>query len=198
MLEPIEVFAQFPARPPQRQTCGSLEQLQVHPTGIRLICTQGCWSVQVLTPRLLRLRFSPNGESSPRRSWDVALADQEWPPVPFQLQESPTQVQLSTALVQVYIDRDPIRFRFQDHQGQSFAADIEGNHSLSWGPEGIQLHKHLHPQEQIYGLGERAGLLNKRGRRYSHWTRDCWNYDAHSDNLYQAIPFALCLRPGLC
>ncbi|MCJ2543332.1 glycoside hydrolase family 31 protein [Thermostichus vulcanus] len=198
MLEPIEVFAQFPARPPRQQTCGSLEQLQVHPTGIRLICTQGSWSVQVLTPRLLRLRFSPTGEPLPRRSWDVALADEEWPPVPFQLEESPTQVQLSTALVQVYIDRDPIRFRFQDHQGQPFATDIEGNRNLSWDAKGIQLHKHLHPQEQIYGLGERAGLLNKRGRRYSHWTQDCWNYDAHSDNLYQAIPFALCLRPGLC
>ncbi|MEN9230850.1 MAG: glycoside hydrolase family 31 protein [Thermostichus sp. DG02_5_bins_236] len=198
MLEPIEVFAQFPARPPRRQTCGSLEQLQVHPTGIRLICTQGCWSVQVLTPRLLRLRFSPSGESLPRRSWDVALADQEWPQVAFQLQESPTQVQLSTSLVQIDIDRDPIRFCFRDHQGQPFAADIESDNSLSWSSEGIQLHKHLHPEEQIYGLGERAGLLNKRGRRYSHWTRDCWNYDAHSDNLYQAIPFALCLRHSLC
>ncbi|MEN9225115.1 MAG: glycoside hydrolase family 31 protein, partial [Thermostichus sp. DRC_bins_24] len=196
MLEPIEVFAQFPARPPQRQTCGSLQQLQVHPKGIQLICSRGCWSVQVLTPRLVRLRFSPTGDWLPRRSWDVALADEEWPEVPFQLQESPTQIQLSTALVHVHIDRDPIRFHFQDPQGQSFCADTSAG--LSWGPEGIHLHKHLHPEDQVYGLGERAGLLNKRGRRYSHWTRDCWNYDAHSDNLYQAIPWALFLRPGLC
>lgn len=198
MPESIEIFGQFPARPPQRQTCGSLEQVQLYPKGIRLICSQGSWSIQVLTPRLLRLRFSPSGECLPHRSWDVALADEDWLPVPFHLQESPTQVQLSTSLVQVDINRDPIRFHFQDHQGQSFAADLEGEASLSWDAKGIQLHKHLHPQEQLYGLGERAGLLNKRGRRYSHWTRDCWNYDAHSDNLYLAVPFALCLRPGLC
>lgn len=191
MLEASEIFGQ-----PQRQTCGSLQELQAHPRGIRLLCTQGCWSVQVLTPRLLRLRFSPSGEFLPRRSWDVALADAEWPPAPFELQESPTQVHLSTSLVQLQIDRDPLCFSFRDPQGQVFCADLPA--SLSWGSESIRLVKSLHPAEHIYGLGERAGLLNKRGRRYSHWTRDCWGYDAHSDNLYLAIPFALLLRPGLC
>ncbi|MFT0795449.1 glycoside hydrolase family 31 protein [Synechococcus sp. H70.1] len=191
MLEASEIFGQ-----PQRQTCGSLQELQIHPRGIRLLCTQGCWSVQVLTPRLLRLRFSPSGEFLPRRSWDVALADEEWPPAPFELQESPTQIHLSTSLVQLQIDRDPLRFSFRDPQGQIFCADISGG--LSWGSESIRLVKSLHPAEHIYGLGERAGLLNKRGRRYSHWTRDSWGYDAHSDNLYLAIPFVLLLRPGLC
>ncbi|MEN9202663.1 MAG: glycoside hydrolase family 31 protein [Thermostichus sp. DG_1_6_bins_120] len=198
MLQPMEVFGQFPPRPPQRQTCGSLQRLQVDSQGIQLHCSRGCWWVQVLSPRLLRLRFSPSGAFLPRRSWDVALADETWAPVPFQWQETPTQVQLSTTLVQVLINRDPIRFDFQDQQGQSFASDLEEETNLSWDQEGIRLHKQLPPQEGVYGLGERAGLLNKRGRRYSHWTRDCWQYDAHSDNLYQAIPFALCLRPGLC
>ncbi|MGY4591961.1 alpha-glucosidase [Thermostichus sp. MS-CIW-40] len=195
-LDPAGANGQSPARPPQRPTCGSLQQLQPHSRGIHLICAQGRWSMQVLTPRLFRLRFSPSGAFLPRRSWDVALADEEWPPTSFQLQESPAQVHLSTSLVQVRIDRDPIRFSFQDSQGQEFCADVSSG--LTWGSDSIRLVKHLHPAEHIYGLGERAGLLNKRGRRYSHWTRDCWNYDAHSDNLYQAIPFALFLRPNLC
>lgn len=203
-LRPADANGQFPARPPQRQTCGSLQQLQPHSRGIHLICAQGCWSVQILTPRLFRLRFGlrpasangPSGDFLPRRSWDVALADEEWPPAPFELQESSTQIHLSTSQVQVQIDRDPLRFSFQDSQGQEFCADVSSG--LTWGSDSIRLVKHLHPAEHIYGLGERAGLLNKRGRRYSHWTRDCWNYDAHSDNLYQAIPFALFLRPNLC
>ncbi|MFS8794895.1 glycoside hydrolase family 31 protein [Synechococcus sp. R8-2] len=204
MLEPGEILGldpsgangQSPARPPQRPTCGSLQQLQPHSRGIHLICAQGRWSMQVLTPRLFRLRFSPSGAFLPRRSWDVAPADEEWPPAPFELQESSTQIHLSTSQVQVQIDRDPLRFSFQDSQGQEFCADVSSG--LTWGSDSIRLVKHLHPAEHIYGLGERAGLLNKRGRRYSHWTRDCWNYDAHSDNLYQAIPFALFLRPNLC
>jgi Alpha-glucosidases, family 31 of glycosyl hydrolases len=195
-LDPAGANGQSPARPPQRPTCGSLQQLQPHSRGIHLICAQGRWSMQVLTPRLFRLRFSPSGAFLPRRSWDVAPADEEWPPAPFELQESSTQIHLSTSQVQVQIDRDPIRFSFQDSQGQEFCADVPSG--LTWGSDSIRLVKHLHPAEHIYGLGERAGLLNKRGRRYSHWTRDCWNYDAHSDNLYQAIPFALLLRPGLC
>lgn len=89
MLEPGEIFGQFPARPPQRQTCGSLQELQIHPRGIQLLCRQGCWSVQVLTPRLLRLRFSPSGEFLPRRSWDVALADEEWPPAFLSCRKAP-------------------------------------------------------------------------------------------------------------
>ncbi|WP_457415411.1 glycoside hydrolase family 31 protein [Thermostichus sp. OS-CIW-33] len=195
-LDPAGANGQSPARPPQRPTCGSLQQLQPHSRGIHLICAQGRWSMQVLTPRLFRLRFSPSGAFLPRRSWDVAPADEEWPPAPFELQESSTQIHLSTSQVQVQIDRDPLRFSFQDSQGQEFCADVSSG--LTWGSDSIRLVKHLHPAEHIYGLGERAGLLNKRGRRYSHWTRDCWNYDAHSDNLYQAIPFALFLRPNLC
>ncbi|MFS8804047.1 glycoside hydrolase family 31 protein [Synechococcus sp. R55.6] len=195
-LDPAGANGQSPARPPQRPTCGSLQQLQPHSRGIHLICAQGRWSMQVLTPRLFRLRFSPSGAFLPRRSWDVAPADEEWPPTSFQLQESPAQIHLSTSQVQVQIDRDPLRFSFQDSQGQEFCADVSSG--LTWGSDGIRLCKHLHPAEHICGLGERAGLLNKRGRRYSHWTRDCWNYDAHSDNLYQAIPFALFLRPNLC
>ncbi|MGY2709806.1 alpha-glucosidase [Thermostichus sp. OS-CIW-39] len=195
-LDPAGANGQSPARPPQRPTCGSLQQLQPHSRGIHLICAQGRWSMQVLTPRLFRLRFSPSGAFLPCRSWDVAPADEEWPPAPFELQESSTQIHLSTSQVQVQIDRDPLRFSFQDSQGQEFCADVSSG--LTWGSDSIRLVKHLHPAEHIYGLGERAGLLNKRGRRYSHWTRDCWNYDAHSDNLYQAIPFALFLRPNLC
>ena len=64
---------------------------------------------------------------------------------------------------------------------------------------GLWLRKALHPQEGLFGCGQRFGALNRRGQRLAHWTTDI-----HSPGLgvvdgclYQAHPVLLSLRPGL-
>jgi len=64
---------------------------------------------------------------------------------------------------------------------------------------GLWLEKALHPQEGIYGCGQRFGPLDRRGQRLAHWTTDI-----HSPGLgvvdgclYQSHPVLLALRPRL-
>jgi alpha-glucosidase len=48
----------------------------------------------------------------------------------------------------------------------------------------------LLPEDAFYGLGDKTGLPNKRGRRYAMFNRDALGYDAsNSDPLYKSIPF---------
>ncbi|WP_376788474.1 TIM-barrel domain-containing protein [Thermoflexus sp.] len=54
----------------------------------------------------------------------------------------------------------------------------------------------LDPEERIYGLGERAAPLNRRGRIYRMWNRNPGgSYGPGADPLYLSVPLWLSLRP---
>lgn len=56
--------------------------------------------------------------------------------------------------------------------------------------------------DEFYGLGDKSGIPNRRGRRFSMFNRDSLGYDASiSDPLYKSIPFLLKVNnesKGLC
>lgn len=50
--------------------------------------------------------------------------------------------------------------------------------------------------EQIFGLGDKTGNVNKNGRRFKIETFDAMGFDANSsDPLYKQIPFYICKNP---
>ncbi len=53
----------------------------------------------------------------------------------------------------------------------------------------------LDPRDRIYGLGERMGYLDKRGRRYINWNNDNPFMRESSDPLYQSVPMWLRVTP---
>lgn len=66
---------------------------------------------------------------------------------------------------------------------------------------GAKDHRHAHfmaraDDEKIFGLGEKAGLLERSGRRYEMRNLDAMGYDAqNTDPLYKHIPFTLTHTP---
>ena len=54
----------------------------------------------------------------------------------------------------------------------------------------------LQPQDHVYGLGDKAGPLDRRGRSFVNWNTDAYAWDAARDPLYKSIPFLLVLRDG--
>ncbi len=56
---------------------------------------------------------------------------------------------------------------------------------------GMTLNLALHPEDCFYGLGERTGFLNKRGRRWHNWTTDQFFHMPNADPLYQSHPFVI-------
>jgi alpha-glucosidase len=50
--------------------------------------------------------------------------------------------------------------------------------------------------DEFYGLGDKSGLPNRRGRRFSMYNRDSLGYDAsNSDPLYKSVPFMIKRNP---
>lgn len=153
-------------------------------------------SITPLTAQLVRVRVAPNGQFAPRRSWDVAKADEEFAPIDFQIEAQGAEIVLHTWQVGVRVEKASGRLRFENAEGQAFAEDAT---AMQWAESGaVRIDKQIAAGENFYGFGERGGLLEKTGRRYTNWTVDPpFGHDVGVDPMYIAIPVFLSVRPGL-
>ena len=162
---------------------------------LHIQCGEPCLTISVLAPNLIRVRMAPTGEFLPRRSWAVTKPDQEWTPVPFEVEENAATVEIVTEQLRVVVDRNPCRIKCFDLAGQPFAADAEAG--MAWRTGSVAAWKKIEADEHFYGFGERTGLLDQRSQLRTNWTEDAVDYDVLTDKLYQAIPFFIALRPQL-
>jgi len=96
----------------------------------------------------------------------------------------------------VFFDKDTLRLRFVNKNGSEFLAD-DPTMSYGWDGNEVRTWKKLHPSEKFFGLGEKGGGLDKRGRELTLWNSDTPGYTDSSDPLYQSIPFYIGLRDSI-
>jgi len=162
---------------------------------INFDCGDSRLTVSVLAPNLLRVRFAPTGEFMPRRSWAVTPDDAEWATIPFTVQENEATVEIETAQIRVCVQREKCRIVCFDKDNRPFAQDAEMG--IGWRMGAVAAWKEIAADEHFYGFGERTGFLDKLSEVKTNWTTDALDYDALTDEMYQAIPFFMALRPEL-
>jgi alpha-glucosidase len=179
------------------------------PRGVAFTSGAARIEITALAPNVVRVRLAPDGVMLPRRPWAVDRPAEEWPETPLTLDERDEGFALDTGQVRVRVARRPLRVRFEDREGAVFAADDPvrgcgwrkgepaGDTAKAVPPRPVICWKTLPDGEHYYGLGERTGLLDKRGVRYTNWTTDVWNHGPSTDAMYHAIPFVLALRPAI-
>lgn len=65
-------------------------------------------------------------------------------------------------------------------------------YNFGWWDDGVYHYVKRQPGERYYGLGERAGAMDRAGRRFRLTNLDPMGYDASADDpLYKAIPYVL-------
>lgn len=136
------------------------------------------------------MRYAPDGNFAPRRSWAVTEPDEAFAPVPVQLHPDG----LNTDFVQARFESTGA-LTITDSAGQVVCADAAPP-QLSGG---LCLRKHIQPEEKFYGGGQRGNALEKTGTRMTNWTTDppVTPHGPHSDPMYVAIPVLLAVRPTL-
>jgi alpha-glucosidase len=125
----------------------------------------------------------------------VTQADEQWSTVPFQVQEKADTVEIETEELRIVVYRNPCRIELFDSAGQPFAQDA--NPGMGWRAGAVTGWKRIETDEHFYGFGERTGLLDQLAKVRTNWTYDALDYDVLTDNMYQAIPFFMALRPGI-
>ncbi|MBD1853109.1 glycoside hydrolase family 31 protein [Leptolyngbya sp. FACHB-711] len=189
-----EVFGQLPVIEPAWTELQPIQTVEKQERKVLLTCGNAVLSISVLAENLIRVRLSPSSEFLPRRSWAVAQEDNAWSVVPFEIEETADQVQIKTSQIRVEVDRQTRQITCFDKADRPFAQDIQ---PIAWRESGIAAWKHIETEEHFYGFGERTGFLDKRSQAYTNWTVDSLDYHALTDEMYQAIPFFIALRPQL-
>jgi alpha-glucosidase len=139
--------------------------------------------------------MTPTGEFLEGRSWAVTQPDEQWSTVVFEVQEKADAIEIETEQLRIVVYRDSCRIECFDLAGQSFAQDAD--QAMSWRTGAVAAWKRIETDEHFYGFGERTGLLDKLSKVQTNWTYDALDYDVLTDNMYQAIPFFMALRPGV-
>lgn len=172
---------------------GAVQAIQRSDRGVRFECGDSCLAISVLAPNLIRVRSAPSGEFMPRRSWAVTLDDAEWSVVPFELQETDAAVEIKTDQMRVCVQRQDCHITCFDKANRPFAQDADMG--MGWRMGAVAGWKQIATDEHFYGFGERTGLLDKLSYRVTNWTTDALDYGSLTDEMYQAIPFFIALRP---
>src|SRR4051794_37840534 len=147
-------------------------------------------SVTVLTDADVRIRLAPRGAFAQRRSWAVAAPDDSFAPVDLAVENIGDRVRIATAGMRIEI-RDGGRVDIDDAQGRAVLHDGRDG-GPAWAGERAIWTKRMPSGTGYYGFGERTGLLDKRGLRYTCWTTDEWRHQGpNTDELYVAVPFFL-------
>ena len=180
-------------------TIGKVTQHTIKQHQVLLQCGDASVSITALSPTMIRVRMSPQGDFAERRSWAVQPLDEHFPLASIRVEESNEYFMLKTDTLSVRVWYSPCRIEFLTADEQIFCADQS---ALRWDGTTLYLAKIIPYGEHYYGFGERTGTLDKLGYRMTNWTSDAGEtvdilHDLNTDPMYMAVPIYMGLRQGL-
>ena len=178
------------AMPPPEKTSGALV----------FRGASGTVAISVVAPEIVRVRFAPGGALGRDHSYAVESRD---PGVAgaASLGVGTDRSAIDTGALRVRVAHDPFRIAFATATGEDLDADDEVRGMASAGAA-VRVWKRLRDDEHVYGFGEKAGRLDKRGPQLggsslAMWNTDAYGYGDGSDPLYASVPFFMVLRNGV-
>ncbi len=162
-----------------------------------------------LTDTLLRLSFPEAGVVRCRYVTTAVFEniptygvspDYAPPAPPLEEHEEATFYELRTPRLMLRIRKADGGLEFLERaSGFCLCRDAEGmghRRSERTGDDLVWVLKYMPPKAHFFGLGDKPGALNLRGRRWEMWGSDHYKFTPESDPLYKSIPFFLCLNEG--
>ena len=169
---------------------------------------QHLFRIYILESGLFRVLIKQRGELALNRTWSIApQTDVPWEgrdrestegftrPT-FELVQRDTELCISTDKMRVTVHQPLwLEWEYCNDAGEwlPLAADRPTSaYLLNAHGDGVAHYQRRFPTESYYGLGEKAGDLNRTGGRYEMRNLDAMGYNAAStDPLYKHIPFTI-------
>ena len=175
------------------QHLGKVQRVEKLKDGIELTAGAAKVRITVFREGIFRVRLAPDGNFPKDFSW--ALSEEANPPA-FKVEENPKEIRISSASVVATVQRSPLLITFADAGGVVYLAD-EPTLPMAWNGKRIHVWKKMPQEENYYGLGDKAGPMNRRGRSFTNWNTDEFGWQESSDPLYKTIPFFIGLRKSM-
>lgn len=175
------------------QGIGSLIAGQPEGNRMKFRNRQATVTITVLAPDLIRVRATAGTSPESDHSWAVVKKD--WPQVRAEFTGSGESRVIRTRELEVRAQVSPFRLAFYDPSGGLISKDAD---RYGMGRDGARVRcwKWMPSDEHYFGLGEKAGPLDKRGHAYVMWNTDAYGWNTATDPLYESVPFFMGLRDG--
>ncbi|HYW98701.1 MAG TPA: TIM-barrel domain-containing protein, partial [Candidatus Elarobacter sp.] len=157
--------------------------------------TAGTAKVRVTAFRdgVFRVRVATNGTFPKDFSW--AVIESPEPPA-VKVEENQKEIRIAAGNTVAIVQRSPLLIDFSDAAGTVLLAD-EPSLPMAWNGRRIHAWKKMPADENYFGLGDKAGPMNRRNRSFTNWNTDEFGWQESSDPLYKTIPFFIGLRNGI-
>ncbi len=143
--------------------------------------------ITALRDDIIRVRAGAGGLGEDA-SWAVA-AGVRGQHRPMDLTQHGSNDELRTRDLRLSVDRTTLRLRVEDASGGVVLEDAPGP-ALAF-QRGVHLRKAMPAAMHYFGLGDKAGPLDRRGEAFTLWNTDAGGFGESTDPLYKAIPFVL-------
>ncbi len=158
-------------------------------------CENGALQLTALAPEVWRVRMSASRNFPPPDSYSVTKRDDEWTVTPIECHETADALLTRSTSGTCSVSKRPCRLRFCNSSGGAILSDSSG---MGWLGTRVVHARALDADEHVYGLGEKAFPLDRRGRKLTMWNQDPQQYAPGAEPIYLNIPFYLSLNRGRC
>lgn len=109
------------------------------------------------------------------------------------VEEAGDQWIISSGNIQLSVQMSPFSLEYLDDHGRTLGGDSRAN-AYGWDGRRWTWNRRIRPDEEIVGLGEKAGSIVRNGGTYTMWNSDHPCYGPDTDPLYKSIPFYMSSR----
>lgn len=147
--------------------------------------------LKLCSPSVVKIHYSFDG-TFPSGMPTPAVVQEDLGDIKAEVNESGSMYELFTPDLRITLDKDPLVLRiYNSYQKVLLETAPE---SFSKKEDFISASFVLPRDEHFFGLGEKGGLLDRRGATFTMWNSDKPGYDVDEDPLYKSIPFYLSTR----
>ncbi len=175
------------------QHLGSVQSVEKLKDGVELAAGPAKVRVTVFREGVFRVRVAPNGAFPKDFSWAVIESPEA---TALTIEEDQKEVRISAGNTLAIVQKSALLINFSDAAGNVLLAD-ESSLPMAWNRQRVRAWKKMPPEENYYGLGDKAGPMNRRNRAFTNWNTDAFGWQESTDPLYKTIPFFIGLRKGL-
>lgn len=102
--------------------------------------------------------------------------------------DEPACYEIFTSKLRIRVNKNPMQLQIFDKWQKLLFSDFKEKGHVA-DSKAVKAYKVLRSDEQFFGLGEKTGPLNRRGRSYKMWNSDRPCYSVTEDPLAKSIPF---------
>jgi alpha-glucosidase len=159
--------------------------------GVRAVLHGERLEIDVVRPDLVRLRISRGGAFDDPPTHAVCV-DPFADAAAFEVEEADGVVSVRTDALVVSLGLDPFRLDVHRPDGSPVVACADDDDGGSWAyamlNDAFTLRRRCRPEDAFYGLGEKSGRFNRRGRDFTLWNTDVLSPDATAEFVAGRAP----------